>query len=332
MNKIIVTIFLGLIVNFSFAKRVKFAVSMLGQDLSPNGIHVTGDFQTSAGYTGGNWQADVTKMVKELDTNIYSIIVDIPAFTKYEYKFVNGDKFYEVEFVPVESRVGYNFNDNRWLFVDSLANDTTFVGAILFAGNAPAGLNLVRYMVDMQTVATIALNGVHLAGNFQSWSPNNIRLYSFGDSIYEIISYVNIGDYEFKYYNGNTLANSEIVPQSCAVNSNREIHVSKDTVLSAVCFSKCSSCYNTGFETVMSMINYTVYPNPSSGFITVNFHDNIIYHHITLTDVTGKEIGNYDIYNDTNFKIEKQALSKGIYFVNVFTGNGLRSSQKLVVN
>ncbi|MBK8686726.1 MAG: hypothetical protein IPN26_18025 [Bacteroidetes bacterium] len=32
-----------------FAKKVKFSVNMSGQTLSPNGIHVWGDFQTIIG-------------------------------------------------------------------------------------------------------------------------------------------------------------------------------------------------------------------------------------------------------------------------------------------
>ncbi len=336
MNKITVG-FLGFIlclcINNVYAKKVKFAVNMKGQDVSVNGVHVSGDFQTLAGYSGGNWQSNTTKLSQSVaDTNIYSIVVDIPAHAKYEYKFVNGDQFYEVEFVPIESRVGYNFNDNRWLYVDSIVNDTTFVGVILFSGNAPEGLTLVRCLVDMQSVASISTSGVHLAGNFQNWNPAGTRLYSFGDSVYEIISYVDTGYYQFKYYNGNSVANAENVPTSCAVNASRGIQVTKDTVLNVVCFSKCSGCNNTGFETLISMINYQIFPNPSSGLFTINFNDIIVYHHVTLADITGKEIGNYDIYNNPSFTIEKTALSSGVYFVNITSGSGFRSSHKLVVN
>ena len=97
----------------SFAKKVKFAVDMDTNTVSPNGIHVTGDFQALAGFPGGDWTSNETVCTQEGTSTIYSVIVDIPAFAKYEYKFVNGDQFYEVEFVPVESRVGYDFDDNR---------------------------------------------------------------------------------------------------------------------------------------------------------------------------------------------------------------------------
>lgn len=95
-------------------------------------------------------------MVRECSTAIYSIVVDVPAFHKYEYKFVNGDLFYGTEFVPLESRVGYEFNDNRWIYVDSLDNSVTDIGAIVFSGNAPAGQKLVRFLVDAKNISAKA--------------------------------------------------------------------------------------------------------------------------------------------------------------------------------
>src|SRR6185436_20741908 len=225
MKKILFLFFVLAACTNLFAKKVKFSVDMTGQTLSPNGIHVTGDFQTAAGFPGGDWQPNTTTLTQEGSTNIYSIIVDIPAFTKYEYRYVNGDQSYEVEFVPIESRVGDNFDDNRWLWVDSLANDTTDIGAIVFDTNAPAGLTLVRFLVDMQNEPSVSPAGVHIAGDFQGWDPSKIMLYSFGSDVYEIISYVNPGTYEYKFYNGNTGGSMENIPALCSVNTNREIVV-----------------------------------------------------------------------------------------------------------
>ena len=184
------------------AKKVKFSVNMTGQTISVYGVHVSGDFQTLAGFAGGDWASNTTLMTQETtDTNIYSIIVDIPAFKKYEYKFLNGDQWYEVEFVPVESRVGYNFNDSRWIFIDSLANDTTNIGAIMFSGNAPSGYTLLRFVVDMQSQTSINTNGIHVAGNFQGWNPILTRLCNLDTTskYYEVISYVHTGNYEYKF-------------------------------------------------------------------------------------------------------------------------------------
>ena len=235
---------------------------------------------------------------------------------KYEYKFLNGDQFYDSEFVPVESRVGYDFNDNRWLFVDSLANDTTFVGAILFSGNAPAGLTLVRYLVDLQHQPEISANGVHIAGDFQNWSPVNNRLYSFGSDVYEIILYFQQGTYNYKYVNGNAISESETVPSPCAVNSNRSINVSSDIVLETICYSYCTDCKTADVNDYDQVNSYTVYPNPLDNTANIILNENKSYN-ITLIDFFGRILQSYSNYCGNIFTLYRNNLIKGIYFVKI---------------
>ncbi len=163
MLKKIIFLSLLLCTGLVFAKRVKFAVDMTGQTISPNGVHVSGDFQTEAGFPT-DWDSKSTVLTKETGTDIYSVEVNIPAFRKYEYKYVNGDQFYEVEFVPEKSRVGYDFNDNRWIYIDSVRSDLTLMPVLLFGGNAPAGKRMVKFVVDMQNQFAVDRLGI---------SPNN---------------------------------------------------------------------------------------------------------------------------------------------------------------
>lgn len=297
-----------------FAKKVKFAVNMTGQVVDSAGVHISGDFQDEAGYPA-DWDAAATEMFQEsLDTNIYSVIVDIPAFRKYEYKFVNGDQFYQVEFVPIESRVGYFFNDDRWLWVDSLADDTTFVGAIIFSANAPAGLTLLRTVVDMKNETAIATEGVHVAGDFQGWDTQKNMLYSFGNDIYEIISYMPAAFYNFKYYNGNTVASTETVPTACALAGNRTVELIKDTILTTVCFSGCSACVTTSLNPSFAMERAYLSPNPSTAHTTLYFQDHQATHVVRLVDANGKNVCTYkDVEGDALF-IEQENLAKGLYF------------------
>ncbi|HKR06098.1 MAG TPA: T9SS type A sorting domain-containing protein [Bacteroidia bacterium] len=330
MKKILFTVLIFTCAT-SFAKKVKFSVDMTGQVLSPNGIHVTGDFQAAAGFPGGDWQANTTTLTQEGTTSIYSIIVDIPAFTKYEYRYVNGDQSYEVEFVPVESRVGYNFDDNRWLWVDSLANDTTDIGAIVFNANAPAGLTLVRFLVDMQNEPSIASSGVHVAGNFQGWDPAKTMLYSFGSDVYEIISYVSSGTYQYKFYNGNNIGAAENIPSLCAVSTNREIQVPSDTVLSVVCFSGCSSCGPVSIFENKNDASVNLFPNPAHDFAVLKFNDNNQIHTILISDVTGRVVRTFENYQFNTLRIEKENLKEGVYFVNIYSDGRLISPVKLII-
>jgi hypothetical protein len=323
----LIPVLLMLFIASSFAKKVKFSVDMTGQIVSANGVHVMGDFQSVAGF-GADWTPNTTLLVQDVtDTNIYSIVVDIPAFVKYEYKYTNGDQSYEVEIVPEESRANFNFSDNRWLYVDSLANDTTDIGAIVFGMNAPKGLALIRYKVDMQGVSTISPNGVHVAANYQGMNPATDRMYSFSNNIYELINYINTGSVEYKYYNGNTSSDAEIIPANCTVNSNREVTISADKVLDSYCFATCSICFPTSVSDVKN-VSIKIYPNPANEFIQIEASNAIETSIIKIQDLQGRLVLSQYI-NHTNSKINISSLNPGIYVLKIGQSNS-HSSFKLI--
>jgi hypothetical protein len=335
MKKVLLTTLILIAANIVFAKKVKFSVDMDTITVNVTGVHVMGDFQAVAGFPGGDWLPNTTPLTQEATSTIYSIIVDIPAFTKYEYKFVNGDQSYEAEFVPIPSRVLYNFNDNRWLWVDSLANDTTDIGAIIFAGNAPANLTLLRFKVDMSEEASIDPAGVHVAGDFQGWDPSKIMLYSFGSGVYEIIAYLSTGTYEFKYYNGNSIGTTETVPLACAVNGNRQVMLNTDTILHdalehAVCFSGCSACASVGINDVASGNGINIYPNPATNQFTI-YDVRFTILKVELFNSLGKLVLSQQ-QNDQQQTINVSSLNPGIYFVRVSdSGDAHVTTSKLVI-
>jgi alpha-amylase len=331
MKRLLLLSTFTLITSFSFAKSVKFAVDMSTFTISPFGIHIMGDFQAVAGFTLGNWQSNTTPMTQVGSTTIYTVVVNVPAFQHYEFKFVNGDQSYEAEFVPYESRVEpYGFNDNRWIYVDSLANDTTYAGAIIFGANAPAGKTLMRFMVDMSNAGTISSNGVHVAGNFQaSWDPTQIRMHSFGGNIYEIISYTTTGTYEYKFYNGKTLATSETVPGSCAVNNNRGISLLKDSILPTICFSSCAACAVGISEAPFVISGVKLYPNPTSNTCILEMNESKEYS-VRLNDHTGREVRSYS-FNGISLVLNKEDLAPGIYFASVSDKTNASATLKLVI-
>jgi len=332
MKKILFIFLFLLVAGISVAKKVKFAVDMTGQVLNVTGVHIGGDFQTLAGFAGGDWMPGTTPMTQETgDTNIYSIVVDIPAFTKYEYKVINGDQWYEAEFVPLESRVGYNFNDNRWLWVDSLSNDTTFVGALLFSGNAPAGLKLLRVVVDMQNEPSVSMAGVHVAGDFQGWDPAKTMLYSFVNSIFEIIAYDTAGTYQFKYYNGNTAGDAENVPSACANAGSRQIALNMDTVLSVICFSGCSYCHTAGIDGIDKGLSVQLYPNPIENYSILEWDKAPGACTVSIYDPSGRLVRNYAPVTEDRLKIERGDLGAGLYFVTLSDVANFTTTRKLIV-
>jgi hypothetical protein len=315
----------------STAKKVKFAVDMTGQTISANGVHVSGDFQALAGL-GADWDPASAILTKEGSSNIYSLIVNLPAFKKYEYRFVNGDQSYEAEFVPDESRVGYEFVDNRWLYVDSLKNDTSFVGAILFGANAPAGLKLLKFKVDLRVTGTISANGVHVGYNLQTtpFSAVETRMYSFVEGIYEIVAYVPAGTCSFIYYNGKQISDAETVPGSCATNAKRSVTVSADTELAGLCFSSCAACVGVGIEENGERTTLDVYPNPVNEKLIIRSSDPQLTSFF-ISDVTGQKVIESETV-DGPVTVDVSQLAAGMYIVNCTNSSGKNITRKLLVN
>jgi Secretion system C-terminal sorting domain/SprB repeat len=83
-----------------------------------------------------------------------------------------------------------------------------------------------------------------LAGSFQNWNPGSTVMTNVGGGIWEKTMLVFQGNAEYKFINGNTWGDEEIVPAACAQNTNRFTNVTAVTTLPVVCFSKCTPCSN----------------------------------------------------------------------------------------
>ncbi len=306
--------FIGCLISISVsAKKVKFAVNMSNETVNTTGVHIYGDFQGAAGFLF-DWDPGATVMTQETsDTNVYSVVVDIPAFRVYEYRFLNGDQSYEVEFVPEESRVNGAFDDNRWLYIDSTADDTTFLGVFPFSGNGPAGLSLVVFKVNMLN-ETVSPDGVHFGGNFQGWNPARAAMISFNDTIYRYQAWIPNGTYQYKFVNGNTSAEYEYVAGACAVSGNRQVVVSGDIALDAVNFGSCL----VGISEPSAMEQVTMFPNPASDEVNIQFTGNH-QHQVDVFDFAGR-ICRSEVCSAAHMKLEN--FEPGIYTLRVSSLDG----------
>lgn len=251
-----------------FAKKVAFLVDMTGQTVSPNGVHVAGNFQ------GWNPSTSVLLPVPG-KTGFYGNVFDINAGQVIEFKAINGganqNDWGGAEAVPAISQKGSaangQTNDNRWMYIDSTKNDTTLI-SVKFSSAAPEGKIALRFAVDLQKETAISANGVYIAGNFQGsngasgdWKPNETKmtnLYSDKNKVFEYIAYVgNTDGVEWKYLNGNDWPFNESVPSSCQKgggNQNRFFQAaSTSTAIAKVCFGSCTACPSAPIPTYSYM-------------------------------------------------------------------------------
>jgi hypothetical protein len=142
---------------------VQIFLNMSQQTVSPDGVHIAGNFQSEIGVPS-DWQPGQTEMVDQGD-GIYLFEASLPNGV-YEFKFINGNDWPFAETVPVESRVGGG-NENRFFVVDDAA---VFIPPVYFGGNggdSGGEFYMLRFTVDMgENVVDPA--GVSVAGSFQS--------------------------------------------------------------------------------------------------------------------------------------------------------------------
>jgi hypothetical protein len=77
----------------------------------------------------------------------------------------------------------------------------------------------------------------------------------------------------------------------------------------------------TGIYQSKKLFNLTIFPNPVSDLLNISFSEEIQYSKISILDICGKTIKEYEANNSKDFTIKIAELSNGIYFVNISTND-----------
>ena len=207
---------------------------------------------------------------------------------------MNGNSVNGYEAVPANCAS----NGNRYLTVP-LAD--TVLNLVCFASCeacVPVSYINVTFRVDM-TTSSVSPDGVHLLGSFQDWDPASTSLTGTANMYSLTIQLPANTNHEYRFVNGITLNDAEIVPAECSQNSNRFFSSGNDTILPLVCFERCGIC-NVGTSDDMSQEAFMdIYPNPldeeahislnlpEPGFVKIQFFNSIGQLISTITE------GNY---------------------------------------
>ena len=303
---------------------VTFIVDMNEQTVATEGVHVMGSFN-------GN-DPNATAMTDANSDGVYEATVSLEENLTYEYRFVNGNEVGDAETVPAECAQ----NSNRFVEVGTvdLVLDTVCFGSC----DQCVGLYDVTFRVDMSN-QTVSEDGVHIIGSFNSFDPAADPMTdSDSDDIYEITKELGGNKtYEYKFVNGNQIANAETVPAECASNNNRTIELGvSDSTTIAYCFNECDVCSTTGiFEDDLNL-DISVYPNPANNVATfiLNVKENSDLRFMLYT-LEGKEIKNQIINNLTNgenrFVINISELPNGTYIYSFSNGKSIYSDELVII-
>src|SRR6056297_2523294 len=201
-----------------------FRVDMSKETVSPDGVHIAGDFQQEAGFSS-DWDPSATEMTDSDNDNIYEITVSIPSGTWY-YKFINGDGWTDKPETP-DPYCSVNDGSGNYNREVKLDTQSLILPVVKFDScNA-----IVKFSVNMKK-ESIATEGIHVMGNFQkaagypeNWSASSIQMKDEnGDSLYKTKLELPPGSYEYVYVNGNLPSSGENPPSDCTIddgNGNR---------------------------------------------------------------------------------------------------------------
>jgi hypothetical protein len=229
---------------------ITFSVNMSGQTISPNGVHIAGNWQSEAGYPS-DWDPSTCEMTDNGD-GIYTFGAFVPEGV-YEFKFINGNDWPAVENVPAACQVG-DGNENRFV----VANQAEVLLPPVFFSQAIVGEGgftffMARFTVDL-TGTPVDPSGVYVAGdfmdeiaggNYADWTHGTLKLTDIVDDnqdkftgIYYFLS-TDAGNYQYKYLNGDFYEN---VPSGCSLSSgNRELILSSTPSVNQNCYSNCGA-------------------------------------------------------------------------------------------
>ena len=310
---------------------VTFRVDMQNETVSPNGVHVSGTFNS--------WNYAQNLMTVNSGT-VYETSMNLDEGTYMEFRYVNGNSAQNMETVPSACAL----NNNRYFTVPG--HDTVMT-AYCFSSCVPCGTVVhyshVTFRVDMHT-QTISPDGVHLAGTFQGWNPSATAMITTGDSIYSFSDSLLTGtSVQYKFVNGNTVAGYESVPFACSSNGDRTLLVpANDTILKLVCFSACDTCgpiIGVGELQTGELFLSQNFPNPCTENTRIAYRlDQDGTLNLSVFNSFGRMIST--LYNGTSnagsysLLFDTRTLPAGIYFYRLnFTDNeGTRvQSKKMII-
>ena len=182
-------------------------------------------------------------------------------------------------------------------------------------------LSTYRLKVDMNA-DTANSSGVYVTGNFQNWQPGSSQMLdSGGDGVYEYDVTLNLGDtLLYKFLNGNSISDTESVPLLCQWDSSGYrgvvLTLTNDSA-DAVCYSTCSICFLGTEEIVQNLI---VFPNPTSGMITIQKLDRLEPKIIQVINVMGRVVLE-DIWQvgENHQNIDMSSFAPGMYTIRLKT-------------
>jgi hypothetical protein len=266
-----------------------------------------------------------------------AMMIELPAGT-FEYKFAADSWGIQEELAPGGSCVLTTGQfTNRVLTVSGDVNLPEVCWASCSACDNPTGPFNVTFKVDMRDV-TEAYTTPEVNGTFNNWCGGCAPMADPDeDGIWELVVSLPADTFEFKFAADSWGIQENLASgSSCTVTTdnftNRQLIVTGESVLNAVCWGSCDPCV-VGINDISAQEELVLFPNPANEVLTLNLKEaatsNVL---VTVTDATGRTIQSEVFAPAKQFTITTNTLAGGLYFVRINAGNTILTRPFMVNN
>ncbi|MSP65337.1 MAG: T9SS type A sorting domain-containing protein, partial [Flavobacteriaceae bacterium] len=275
-----------------------------------------------------NWCGNCNPLTDANGDGIWTTTLPLPVGTTQEYKFSADNWTIQEQNNPAAPCTNGNATyTNRVLVIP--ATDTV-LSVVCWSSCFGCDVDVTLKVNMAWEVANnaISANGVHVAGDFQGWSPSTTPMTDANnDGIYEVTFTVPANSsIQYKFINGNAWGADESVPSACVVPTtmNRGATFAYgDSTMSPVCFGKCTDCAAGLGE---SLQNVSLFPNPTRGQFNLARMDAATEVEVSVLDLQGKvlTVAKWSEGVDT-LSIDLSNFANGVYMVRMTSEEGSRT-------
>ena len=287
--------------------------------------------------TFNNWCGGCAPMADPDGDDVWELVIELPAGT-FEYKFAADNWGIQEELAPGGSCVLTTGQfTNRLITITGDSTLPEVCWASCSACDNPTGPFNVTFKVDMRDV-TAAYTTPEVNGTFNNWCGGCAPMADpDGDDIWELVVSLPADTFEFKFAADAWAIQENLTSgSSCTVTldnfTNRQLIVTGESVLQAVCWGSCDPCVS-GVNDLSSQEELVLFPNPATEALTLNLREtastDVL---VTITDATGRTIQTEVFAPAKQFTITTNNLSGGLYFVRISAGNTILTRPFMVNN
>ncbi len=298
------------------------------------------DMQNVTGFTlpevngiFNNWCGGCAPMSDANSDGIWNLTIRLAPGT-YEYKYAYDNWAGQETLAPGGSCVlTTGAFTNRIITVDADITLPVVCWNSCSACDNPSGPFNVTFQVDMRDVATFTTPEVN--GTFNNWCGGCAPMTDANsDNIWEIIIPLPADTFEYKFANDNWTGQESLTSgSSCTITTdgftNRQIIVTENIVLPAVCWGSCDPCVD-GFE-MLNTNSLNIYPNPAQGQLNIALNQQVNDKlNLRVMDASGRVVFS-SIYNPAQkLSVDTKNLANGVYFLQV-SSNEIQVSKTFIV-